>query len=87
MSERDEILAAELIAQRLRDPKFQEEVAVSRNRDTGNEDELIQNMRNLNDLEIRAKYGDEGYLASMGQYYTSNEVDQINDRERTTREK
>lgn len=87
MSERDEILAAELIAQRLRDPKFQEEVAVSRNRDTGNEDELIQDMRNLNDLEIRAKYGDEGYLASMGQYYTSNEVDQINDRERTTREK
>lgn len=87
MSERDEILAAELIAQRLRDPKFQEKVAVSRNRDTGNEDELIQDMRNLNDLEIRAKYGDEGYLASMGQYYTSNEVDQINDRERTTREK
>lgn len=87
MSERDEILAAELIAQRLRDPKFQEEVAVSRNRNTGNEDELIQDMRNLNDLEIRAKYGDEGYLASMGQYYTSNEVDQINDRERTTREK
>jgi len=82
MSERDETLAAELIAQRLWDPKFQKQVAVSRNRNTGNEDELIQDMRSMNDLEIRAKYGDEGYLASMGQYYTSNEVDRIEKQKR-----
>ncbi|UAT28905.1 vRNAP [Dinoroseobacter phage vB_DshP-R7L] len=87
MSERDEILASELIAERLRDPKFQESVAVARTRDTGLEDELIQDMSNLNSLEIRSKYGNEGYLASMGQYYASGEVDRIDNAERTSREK
>ena len=86
MPTRDEILASELIAERLRDPKFQEFVAVARTRDTGLENELIQDMQNLNSLEIRSKYGDEGYLASMGQYYASGEVDRIDDSERSTGE-
>ncbi len=83
MSERDEILASSLIAERLRNSEFQKSVAVSQTRNTGNEDELVQDAQNLNDVEFRAKYGDESYQATFGQYYTSNNIDRINATERT----
>jgi hypothetical protein len=82
MSERDEILASSLIAERLKSPEFQESVAVSQTRDTGNEDELSQDVQNLNDVEFRAKYGDEAYQATFGQYYVSNDIDRIDATER-----
>lgn len=86
MSDRDENLVSQMIAERLKSIPFQESVAVARTQDTGLEDELIQDAQNLNDVEFRAKYGDEAYQATLGQYYTSNDVDNIYDVDRTTNE-
>ncbi|ACL81406.1 N4 v-RNAP-like protein [Sulfitobacter phage EE36phi1] len=86
MSERDELLASEMIAARLRDPNFQDTAAVARTRNTGFSDELIQDMANMNDVEIRAKYGDPAYRAAMRMGEGSARIDRIDRGERSTGE-
>ena len=86
MSERDELLASEMIAARLRDPNFQDTAAVARTRNTGFSDELIQDMKTMNDVEIRAKYGDPAYRAAMRMGEGSARVERIDRGERSTGE-
>lgn len=56
MTQRDEELASEMIAARLRDPAFQNRVAVARGLEVI-PDELTADMANMNDVQLRAKYG------------------------------
>lgn len=86
MSERDELLASEMIAARLRDPNFQDTAAVARTRNTGFSDQLIQDMATLNDVEIRAKYGDPAYRAAMRMGEGSARVERIDSGDRSTGE-
>lgn len=86
MSERDELLASEMIAARLRDPNFQDTAAVARTRNTGFSDQLIQDMATLNDVEIRAKYGDPAYRAAMRMGEGSARVERIDRGDRSTGE-
>ena len=86
MSERDELLASEMIAARLRDPNFQDAAAVARTRDTGVSNELIQDMKTMNDVEIRAKYGDPAYRAAMRMGEGSARIERIDRGDRTTGE-
>ncbi|ACL81328.1 N4 v-RNAP-like protein [Silicibacter phage DSS3phi2] len=86
MSERDELLASEMIAARLRDPNFQDTAAVARTRNTGFSDQLIQDMATLNDVEIRAKYGDPVYRAAMRMGEGSARVERIDRGDRSTGE-
>lgn len=86
MSERDELLASEMIAARLRDPNFQDTAAVARTRNTGFSDQLIQDMATLNDVEIRAKYGDPAYRAAMRMGEGSARVERIDNGDRSTGE-
>lgn len=86
MSERDELLASEMIAARLRDPNFQDTAAVARTRNTGFSDQFIQDMATLNDVEIRAKYGDPAYRAAMRMGEGSARVERIDRGDRSTGE-
>lgn len=84
MSERDELLASEMIAARLRDPNFQDTAAVARTRDTGKSDQLIQDVNTLNDVELRAKYGDNVYREALRLGEGAGRVNRIDNAERST---
>lgn len=64
MSERDEQLASEMIAARLRDPAYQDRLAVNRSKDTGYSDQVDEDLLNMNDVELRAEYGDDVWRES-----------------------
>jgi hypothetical protein len=86
MAERDETLASEMIAAMLRDSEFQDVAAVARTQNTGISNPLLQDLQNLNDVELRSKYGDDVYRASMDMWKGSARVDRINQEQRSSGE-
>lgn len=86
MSIRDQELASEMIAARLRDPNYQDRLALSRARETGESDEVAQDFIQMTDVELLAKYGESAQQQAWRVGQGAARVRDIDESERTNTE-